>query len=122
MSQSDYIRYKKIEVELQEQKKLAPVIGSGQYINYKSFTLKNTILSDNVSYTKIMPKDSVNIFGMQMNKPLTCASFALCKNTNDRANRKPLLGTQSNAQPLPFTRKKPHKTPADLNICKCINV
>lgn len=116
MSQSDYIRYKRLAVELRDQSKnLAPVIESGQYIHYKSFTLENTILSDNTSYLKIMPPSSVNIFGMQMNHPSGCASFPLCHDTNTRVNRRPLLGTQSAAQPLPVI--KPHLIPADLNIC-----
>ena len=124
MSQSDYIRYKRIAVELRDQaKNLAPVIESGQYIHYKSFTLENTILNDNTSsYTKLLPPSSVNVFGMQMNNPSNCSSFILCRNTNSRVNRKRLLGTQSAAQPLPvFPMVKRHVTPANLPICTYCN-
>ena len=124
MSQSDYIRYKRIAVELRDQaKNLAPVIESGQYVHYKSFTLENTILNDNnSSYTKLLPPSSVNVFGMQMNNPSNCSSFTLCRNTNSRVNRKRLLGTQSAAQPLPvFPMVKRHVTPANLPICTYCN-
>jgi hypothetical protein len=116
MSQSDYIRYKRVAVELQNQKKnLPPVIGSGQYINYKAFTLENTIISNKPDFTKLTPTNSVNIFGMQMNTPSNCAKFTLCTGTNSRVNRKPLTGTQSNAQPLAIA--SPHITPTKLFIC-----
>ena len=42
MSQGDYIRYKRLANELRNQSEnLPPVIESGQYINYKAFTLEN---------------------------------------------------------------------------------
>jgi mannose/fructose/N-acetylgalactosamine-specific phosphotransferase system component IIB len=95
MSQGDYIKYKRVAVELLDQSKnLAPVIGSGQYINYKSFTLENTILNTKLSYTKLVPLSSVNVFGMQKNNPSGCASFILCSGTNSRVNRKPIMNVQ----------------------------
>jgi len=117
MSQSDYIKYKRVAVELQNQaKNLAPVIDAGQYINYKAFTLENTILNTKQDdYTKLTPSNSVNIFGMQRNNPSQCSRFILCTGTNSRVNRKPLTGTQSYTQPLPILR--PHKTPYNLYIC-----
>ena len=116
MSQSDYIRYKRVAVELKDQSRnLAPVINSSQYINYKAFTLENTILNTKQDYTKLTPSNSVNIFGMQMNNPGNCSMFTLCTGTNSRVNRKPLTGTQSAAQPLPIVQ--PHKTLSKLYIC-----
>jgi hypothetical protein len=95
MSQSDYITYKRTAVELLDQSKnLAPVIQSGQYIKYKSFTLENTILSTKPSYTKLIPQSSVNVFGMQMNNPSGCSTFILCSGTNSRINRKPMMNIQ----------------------------
>ena len=116
MSQSDYIRYKRVAVELSNQREnLTPVIGSGQYINYKAFTLENTILSDNNSLEKLYPSSSVNVFGMQKNHPSTCASFKLCSETNSRLNRRPVLGIYST--PRPLYKTKPHVTPLKLDIC-----
>jgi hypothetical protein len=117
MSQSDYIRYKRVANELRNQaKNLAPVIESGQYIHYKSFTLENTIVSNKTTYTKLQPSSSVNVFGMQKTYPSGCSSFQLCRGTDSRVNRKPLLGTQSAAQPLPVI--KTNTTPDKLNVCK----
>ena len=116
MSQSDYIKYKRIAVELKNQaKNLAPVIGAGQYVDYKAFTLENTIINTKPDYTKLIPSNSVNVFGMQINTPSNCSTFTLCTGTNSRVNRKPLNGTQSDPHPLPIS--KPHKIPADLSIC-----
>ena len=116
MSQSDYIRYKRVAVELKNQaKNLPPVINAGQYTNYKAFTLENTIISSKVEYSKLKPTSSVNIFGIQINNPSTCSTFTLCKGTNSRVNRKPLLGTQSDPTPLPIL--KPHILPFKLNVC-----
>ena len=117
MSQSDYIRYKRVANELRNQaENLSPVIESGQYINYKAFTLENTILSNKLTHTKLLPTSSVNVFGMQMNSPSSCSNFILCSGTNSRVNRKPLSGTQIYAQPLPVV--KPNKTADSLPICK----
>ena len=117
MSQSDYIRYKRVALELKNQaENLAPVIGSGQYTNYKAFTLGNTIYSSKPDYTKLQPSSSVNVFGMQINSPSTCSVFKLCTGTNSRVNRRPLSGTQSSAQPLP--KPKEHIIPSKLSICQ----
>jgi hypothetical protein len=117
MSQSDYIRYKRVAVELKDQRKnLEPIINSGQYTNYKAFTLENTILSSKPDYTKLQPQTSVNIFGMQINNPSTCSVFTLCTGTNSRVNRRALSGTQTVSQPLPLPKK--HVGPSELFICK----
>jgi hypothetical protein len=116
MSQSDYIKYKRIAVELKNQSKnLAPVINGGQYVDYKAFTLENTILNTKPDYIKLTPPNSVNVFGMQINSPSNCSTFTLCRGTDSRVNRKPLTGTQSSAQPLPILQ--PHKTLSKLQIC-----
>ena len=121
MSQSDYIRYKRVAYELRNQaENLSPVIESGQYIDYKAFTLENTIQSNKLTYTKLQPPSSVNIFGIQRNNPSSCPSFILCSGTNSRVNRKPLSGTRIHAYPLPIV--KPHKTIDSLPYCiKCDN-
>jgi hypothetical protein len=116
MSQSDYIKYKRIANELNNQaKNLSPVIDSGKYVDYKAFTLENTIISNKQSFSKLPPPSSINVFGMQINNPSSCGRFILCSQTNTRVNRKPLSSTQIYAQPLPL--KIPHKVPANLDIC-----
>ena len=117
MSQSDYIRYKRVALELSNQaKNLDPVIESGKYIGYKAFTLENTIISTKPTFTKLQPTSRVNVFGMQINNPSSCQTFKLCTGTNSRANRKRLLGTQINSMPLPIIQ--PNVTANKLNVCK----
>jgi hypothetical protein len=116
MSQSDFIRYKRVAVELRNQaKNLAPVIDSGKYTDYKAFTLENTILSNKPSFTKLQSPSSVNVFGMQKNNPSGCSTFTLCRGTNNRVNRKPLLDIYSKSQPLRMVST--HITPNKLDVC-----
>jgi hypothetical protein len=116
MSQSDYIRYKRVANELSNQaKNLDPVIGAGKYVDYKAFTLENTIINNKQSFTKLQPKSSVNIFGMQFNTKPACSTFKLCSDTNTRVNRKPLSGVQIYSLPIPV--KIRHKLADELNVC-----
>ena len=48
MSQSDYIRHKRISNELLQQTKLSPVLSARQYTDYKEYSLENTIYSSNL--------------------------------------------------------------------------
>ena len=114
MSQSDYIRHKRVANELKNQAdNLAPVIGAGQYIDYKAFTLENTILSSKPNYTKLVPPSSVNIFGIQMDTPSNCPTFILCSQTNSRVNRK----LSSLSYPKPLAKPKRKFVPGDMCIC-----
>lgn len=116
MSQSDYIKYKRIAVELNNQaNNLPPVIGSGQYTNYKAFTLENTLFNTKPNYMKLTPFNSVNVFGIQIDTPSDCSTFTLCNGTDSRENRKPLTGRHSDARPLPILQ--PHNILSKLNVC-----
>lgn len=114
MSQSDFIKYKRLATELKLLSKLPSVIESGQYLNFKQFQLKNTISSNKLNYEKLRPINSKNVFGMELLKA-PCPTFKLC-DTDSRENRRPLLGVQSAAMPL----KAPpvHLTVDKLTICK----
>jgi hypothetical protein len=125
MSQSDYIKYKRVAVELKEQAKLNPVIDAGQYTGFKEFALENTILHTKLRYQKISQTSTVNVFGIELSSSRNCPTFALCRGTNSRVNRKPLSAVRSAAVPL----KPPpsHGLVNDLSICdkrllpKCIS-
>lgn len=115
MSQCDYIKRKRVAVELKMQSKLPSIIEAGKYINYKEFELENTITANKMKYEKILPSNSVNVFGMQINNPTNCASYELCAGTNSRINRKPMSGVQIYAFPLPIVR--PHQTANKTTVC-----
>jgi hypothetical protein len=115
MSQSDYIKYKRVAVELKAQTKLSPVIEAGQYTRFKDFALENTILSNKLRYDKLQQSNTITVFGITQLNAANCASFLLCSDTNKRVNRMPLLGVYSNATPLPFPKKE--KTIRDSKLC-----
>lgn len=115
MSQGDYIRYKRVANELVEQRKLAPVINSRQYTNYKEFNIENTVFNNTITFEKLTPTNTAVVFGITRTKSATCPSFTLCRGTNARPNRKALLGVQSDSQPLAKTPV--HVTPNNLFLC-----
>lgn len=116
MSQSDYIKRKRVATELNAQTKLHPVIESGQYVDFKEFALQNTISSDKLQYQKISPLNGINVFGIQLATTQNCPTFIICEGTNYRVNRRPLLGMQSASMPLRLTPK--HTTINKLSLCK----
>ncbi len=115
MSQSDYIKRKRVAEELKEQTKLTPVIESGQYIKFKEFSLQNSILHNKLQYQKITPLNGINVFGIQLETSQNCPTFEICKETNYRANRKALLDVQSASMPLRVQLK--HRTINKSKLC-----
>ena len=105
MSQSDYIKHKKIATELKLNKQPA-VFDAQSYISYKQFSLENTIKSETVSYSQLIPENKQLIFDIQYDVS-NCAKFIVCKNTNTRPNRKLIMGTQSDPYPqMPFVKSE----------------
>ena len=115
MSQGDYIRYKRVANELVEQSKLAPVLYSSQYTNYKEFKIENTVFNNNPTYVNLNQTNASVVFGITRRNAASCPSFILCNGTNARPNRKVLMGVQSDAQPL--ATPKIHMTPNKLMLC-----
>jgi hypothetical protein len=122
MSQSDYIRHKRISNELANGNlNNAPsVFNAGQYISYKEYSLENTILNSSISYNHIIPPNIPVVFGIQYNNASSCPPFILCTNTNTRPNRKPLMNILSQPAPLRPIVEKTLIT--DLKLCKCVNI
>ena len=104
MSQSDYIKYKRLSVELKKLSELPSVIEARQYTDFKEFSLENTITNNKTQYNKLFPENSINVFGMEKSNASNCAQFALCRDTNSRANRKPSTGVRHFAFPLALPR------------------
>lgn len=127
MSQSDYIRHKRISNELVEQTKLSPVLNSGQYTDYKEYSLENTIYTRNISYNQIVPVNTPVVFGIQYDNASTCPSFILCSGTATRPNRVPLIGPlirPYSMMPL-LGKYDPIRKKSDmskLNYCSCVNI
>lgn len=114
MSQSDYIRYKRISAELESQTKLKPVLDAGKYIDYKEYSLENSIIST-PTYDNLLPPNISVIFDMHLNTSTNCRpSFILCSDTDERPNRE----LRSFAPPPPLKPKPAHVTLDKLLVCK----
>lgn len=104
MSQSDYIKYKRVQRELTEfnqtPHKIPNVLHSGQYISYKEYSLENTIVSHNDMYTKFVDANVPIVFGMVKQCAANSPTFILCSGTNARGNRMTILPLDADEMPL----------------------
>lgn len=121
MSQSDYIKYKRVGTQLRidsSNNKLSPVLEPQQYIDCKQYSLENSIKSTNLVYNNLTPSGDINVFGM--NKATTkCPSFFVCANTQNRPNRQAMSTVYFTPTPQPRTIKD-MKHDANLKTgCKC---
>ena len=133
MSQSDYIKYKKINAKLSENAvKQSPVLNSSDYSDFKEFVIENTVLNKKLIYNKITDPSNQIVFNMEKKKSKVqnmgknisnCPSFLLCNNTNYRKNRIPILSSYSVPVPQPINWKQSNKLEhiRDLSNCICNN-
>jgi hypothetical protein len=88
MSQSDYIRLKRISQELSNiPKNLPPILTSRQYTNYVGYTLAHSVPNTKTVYSKNIPAKTTLVFDMERPNGLDCSGFEICFNTNKRPNR-----------------------------------
>jgi hypothetical protein len=133
MSQSDYIKYKKITTKLavdtKAKSKLPPVLNSQDYSDYKEYVLENTVANSKTIYRRITPSTSQVVLNMEKNKALVedmgtslenCPSFLLCNNTNLRKNRVPLSGVYFTPTPQPLNWRQKKNAANQKTACKCI--
>jgi len=131
MSQSDYLKYKKISTTLivDMSTNMLPILNSQDYSDYKEFVLENTVSNSKVIYRKITPINTQVVLGMDKNKTLVqnmgtltsnCPSFLLCNNTNRRPNRVPIPGAFSVPTPQPLNWQKTKNASNLKTACKCI--
>jgi hypothetical protein len=131
MSQSDYIKYKKVSTVLEVDKgsNQPPVLDSQNYSKYKEYVLENTIANNKIVYRRITPSTTQVVLDMEKKKSLVqnmgtstivCPSFLLCKNTNLRSNRLPLSSVYFTPTPQPLNWKQTKNASWKKNGCKCI--
>lgn len=79
MSQGDYLKYKKISVELKINK-LEPILNNDDYIQYKEYALENKITSSSkkLTYNKLLPPNTKNIFDIEKKNTGNCPGFIFC--------------------------------------------
>ena len=121
MSQSDYLKYKRVSRELKTNK-LSPVFNDQDYVSYKEYALENTISNSKLTYNQLIPPNTIRIMDMEK-KTTDCPTFIICTNTHDRTNRVPLLGSQQDPSPSrPLSVKQRQILLANSRFCNCVKI
>ena len=115
MSQSDYIKYKRLSTELRIGLKNEPVLSAQDYIDFKQYNIENNITTDKPDYRRPIQFGVIKIFDMNKNV-LFCPNFATCSNTNTRANRTPLPNVYFTPR---YVRKYVKHPTNEKNQCDC---
>ena len=120
MSQSDYIKYRRISVQLQldASRNQLPVMTSTNYLDYKEYVLENTIKSSSIVYNLLTPNGEQIVFGMEK-RPANCPTTYECINTNKRLNRKPLPSVYFTPTPQPLNWEQKKNAKWQKNGCIC---
>lgn len=121
MSQSDYIKYKRVYTELSIDKntlKQPPVFDDGNYIDFKEYALENTIVNTKPILNRITPAGKQVVYDMDR-VVTSCPTFILCKNTNLRPNRVPMSGAFFVPTPQPLSWKATKNANFEKNGCIC---
>ena len=131
MSQSDYIKYKKVTTVLavDMSNNFLPVLDSQKYSDYKEYVLENTVANSKIVYRRVVPSTTQIVLNMEKNKSAVqnmgtlttvCPSFLLCKNTNKRTYREPMSSTYFTPTPQPLNWYQTKNASWKKNGCKCI--
>jgi hypothetical protein len=101
MSQSDYIRYKKISNELLEVKKLNAVLDSQSYIDFKQYYLESNITNTKPLLNQLTISGQSVIFDMSK-KITNCPkrNFIMCNRTQTRQNKVLVTDHRTEAYPV----------------------
>jgi hypothetical protein len=121
MSQSDYLKHKKIATRLKidnDTVKQPPVFDSKSYIQFKQFEVANSVENTKLNYNNITPDGVQSVFGVD--RVVTdCTNFPLCMDTHLRTNRIPMLDIYSACRPIPLTVTQRNAAANLKNSCNC---
>jgi hypothetical protein len=131
MSQSDYIKYKRVTnvLAVDMSNNFTPVLNSQDYSDYKEYVLENTVVNNKLVYRRVVPSNTQIVLDMEKKKSSVqnmatstrvCPSFLLCKNTNKRPYRVPLSSSYFTPTPQPLTWQQTKDAPWKKTGCKCI--
>ena len=118
MSQSDYLKYKRVSTLLKidnNTSKQPRVFNSQDLLNYKQYSLENSITTNNININRITPAGYKHIFGMDK-KTINCPQFKVCRQTNQRTNRVPMSTVYFDPTPQPLTIEQRNEA---KNLCLC---
>lgn len=105
MSQSDYLKYKRVATLLKIDK-LSPVLSNQQYTDFKQYSIESTITNTHTLFNELLIPNTNIIFNMQKNIS-NCPTFPVCNNTNTRSHRVPMNDIYFTPKPVPLYVKQP---------------
>ena len=112
MSQSDYLKYKRLSTELQIQNnnkdEIPPVLTSQNYVYYKGYSLENTIQNNKTVYHHLKPANTQIIFDIETYDASSCPQPypVTCGSENNLSNRVPLGGVYIHPTPPRYRIQK----------------
>ena len=121
MSQSDYIKYKKIKNVLSidnNTQKQPPVFNSSDLLNFREFNLENTIPNTKIVLNRLTPTGKQEVFDMYKTVS-SCSSFIDCSNTNLRTNRLPMSSVYFTPIPQPLNINEINNSTILKTACSC---
>lgn len=113
MSQSDYIKFKKVATELSNQHEFSPVLTSRNYIEYKKFYVGNNVKDTTVYYNSLVKSGKQMVFNMELSNVDNCEDFIMCEKTNERVFRVPMKDIYNTPRPVKTYVKHPK-----VNACR----
>jgi hypothetical protein len=116
MSQSDYLKYKRVATQLRIDK-LSPVLSNQQYTDFKQFSIENTIMNTTTLLNELAPPNTNIIFGMQHNGS-SCPTFPICIDTQTRTYRIPMGNIYFTPTPIPLYNKNPACGKPEYDGCR----
>jgi len=122
MSQSDYLKHKKMATQLKiDNADFNPVLDAQQYTQFKKYQLNNTITSTNKQWSRLQPSGKQRIFSMDLDVS-GCSSFLLCSGTDQRPHREAMLEIYKHKFPEPLTITERNEATNQKNGCDCGSV
>jgi hypothetical protein len=126
MSQSDYIKYKRVSTQLylDASRNQLPVFTAQNYLDYEQFQIQNTVKNTLNNYSLLTPSGEQIVFDMEK-RVSNCPTFKICTDTNKRPNRVLAKQFYSTSRNLPSTKDLPlnwriKKNASNLkNECNC---
>ena len=131
MSQSDYIKYKRVANLLKtdnNRAKQPPVFGSGVYVDNMEFSLENSVVNTKLVLNRLTLNNGTVVNNtlvtpipiLGMDKVVSgCTVFPICKNTNLRTNRVPMSTVYFDPVPQPLSIDKRNELSNLKTACKC---
>ena len=126
MSQSDLLKHKRIGTIL-AMNKLDAIFTNQDYIDFKQYTVENTIENTTTLSNQLVPSGYNIIFGIEK-KISSCPSFIVCIGTDQRPNRVPMGEYYFTPRPVPkYVKQRTNAKTAcsclpnsvNNNICSC---